>query len=73
MAHSEFILIPPVTYRRLAAAHIPRHTMATALLFNSCPIGHINVILGHDRLDTTSRRYPFAELRCGYAAVMVAQ
>lgn len=37
--------------------HILRHTMATNLLFNGCPIGHIKEILGHDRLDTTCRYY----------------
>ena len=37
--------------------HILRHTMATTLLFNGCPIGHIKEILGHERLDTTCRDY----------------
>lgn len=37
--------------------HILRHTVATNLLFNGCPIGHIKEILGHDRLDTTCRYY----------------
>jgi site-specific recombinase XerD len=37
--------------------HILRHTMATNLLFNGCPIGHIKEILGHDRLETTCRYY----------------
>jgi site-specific recombinase XerD len=38
-------------------AHILRHTMATTLLFNGCPIGHIKELLGHERLDTTCRYY----------------
>jgi integrase/recombinase XerD len=38
-------------------AHIMRHTCATLLLFNGCPIGHIKEILGHDRLETTCRYY----------------
>lgn len=37
--------------------HILRHTMATNLLFNGCPIGHIKEILGHERLETTCRFY----------------
>lgn len=37
--------------------HILRHTMATTLLFNGCPIGHIKELLGHERLDTTCRYY----------------
>ena len=37
--------------------HILRHTMATTLLFNGCPIGHIKDILGHERLETTCRYY----------------
>ena len=37
--------------------HILRHTCATLLLFNGCPIGHIKEILGHDRLETTCRYY----------------
>ena len=37
--------------------HILRHTMATNLLFNGCPISHVKEILGHDRLETTCRYY----------------
>lgn len=50
-------------YRRLArltkpvTPHLLRHTAATQLLFNGCPIGHIKEILGHERLETTCRYY----------------
>ncbi len=37
--------------------HILRHTAATLMLFNGCPIGHIKEILGHTRLETTCRYY----------------
>jgi len=37
--------------------HMLRHTAATQLLFNGCPIGHIKEILGHERLETTCRYY----------------
>jgi site-specific recombinase XerD len=37
--------------------HILRHTAATQLLFNGCPVGHIKTILGHERLETTCRYY----------------
>lgn len=37
--------------------HILRHTAATQLLFNGCPVGHIKEILGHSRLETTCRYY----------------
>jgi integrase/recombinase XerD len=37
--------------------HILRHTCATMLLFNGCPIGFIKEVLGHDRLETTCRYY----------------
>jgi site-specific recombinase XerD len=37
--------------------HILRHTAATQLLFNGCPVGHIKEILGHERLETTCRYY----------------
>jgi site-specific recombinase XerD len=37
--------------------HIMRHTMATTLLFNGCPIGFIKELLGHDRLETTCQYY----------------
>lgn len=37
--------------------HLLRHTAATQLLFNGCPIGHIKEILGHARLETTCRYY----------------
>ena len=48
--------------------HILRHTMATALLFNGCPIGHIQELLGHERLDTTCRYYLGLDRRAGKAA-----
>jgi site-specific recombinase XerD len=38
-------------------AHVLRHTVATTLMFNGCPMGHIKEILGHERLDTTCRYY----------------
>lgn len=37
--------------------HILRHTTATNLLFNGCPMAHIKEILGHERLETTCRYY----------------
>jgi integrase/recombinase XerD len=37
--------------------HIIRHTVATNLVFNGCPIVHIKEILGHERLDTTCKYY----------------
>lgn len=37
--------------------HILRHTVATNLLFNGCPISHVKEILGHSKLETTCRYY----------------
>jgi site-specific recombinase XerD len=37
--------------------HILRHTVATNLLFNGCPISHVKEILGHERLSTTCKYY----------------
>jgi len=37
--------------------HMLRHTMATMLLMNGCPIGHIRTLLGHSHLATTCRYY----------------
>ena len=37
--------------------HILRHTMATTLLANGCPIGHIRTLLGHEHLTTTCKYY----------------
>jgi integrase/recombinase XerD len=37
--------------------HLLRHTMATTLLANGCPIGHIRVLLGHAHLATTCQYY----------------
>lgn len=54
---------PFVRYRKLIGInkkitpHLLRHTAATQLLFNGCPIGHIKEILGHERLETTCRYY----------------
>jgi len=43
--------------KKKVTAHILRHTVATTLLFNGCPIGHIKEILGHELLETTCRFY----------------
>lgn len=54
---------PFARYRKLGGIekrltpHLLRHTAATQLLFNGCPIGHIKEILGHERLETTCRYY----------------
>jgi site-specific recombinase XerD len=59
----EDIWRPFLRYRKLAGInkpvtpHMLRHTAATQLLFNGCPVGHINEILGHERLETTCRYY----------------
>jgi site-specific recombinase XerD len=45
-----------------------RHTVATTLLFNGCPIGHIKEILGHDRLITTCNFYLGADKRAAKKA-----
>jgi site-specific recombinase XerD len=37
--------------------HMLRHTAATRLLHNGCPIGFIKEVLGHERLETTCRFY----------------
>ena len=37
--------------------HMLRHTMATTLLANGCPIGHIRSLLGHEHLTTTCKYY----------------
>jgi integrase/recombinase XerD len=37
--------------------HMLRHTMATTLLANGCPIGHIRAMLGHEHLTTTCKYY----------------
>jgi len=48
--------------------HILRHTAATTLLFNGCPIGHIKAILGHERMETTCRYYLGIDQRAAKAA-----
>jgi site-specific recombinase XerD len=61
-------------YRRLAGLnkpvrpHLLRHTAATQLLFNGCPVGHIKEILGHERLETTCRYYLGLDKRAAKAA-----
>lgn len=51
------------TYRKKAGIekkltpHILRHTLATNLLFNGCPISHVKEILGHSDLQTTCKYY----------------
>lgn len=37
--------------------HVIRHTTATNLLRNGCPMGYIKEALGHERLETTCRFY----------------
>lgn len=48
--------------------HLLRHTAATQLLFNGCPVGHIKEILGHERLETTCRYYLGLDHRAAKAA-----
>ena len=61
-------------HRELAAIdkkltpHILRHTAATQLLFNGCPVGHIKEILGHARLETTCRYYLGVDHRAARSA-----
>jgi site-specific recombinase XerD len=65
---------PFVHYRRLTGIpkhitpHLLRHTAATQLLFNGCPVGHIKEILGHERLETTCRYYLGLDHRAAKAA-----
>ena len=54
--------------KKKASAHILRHTMATTLLFNGCPIGHIKELLRHERLDTTCRYYLALDVRAAKEA-----
>lgn len=42
---------------KVITPRILRHTTATNLLFNGCPIGHIKEILGHEKLETTCKYY----------------
>jgi len=65
---------PFARYRALAGLnkpvrpHLLRHTAATQLLFNGCPVGHIKEILGHERLETTCRYYLGLDQRAAKAA-----
>ena len=43
--------------KKKVTPHMLRHTAATTLLFNGCPINHIKEILGHTNLETTCRFY----------------
>ena len=54
--------------RKKVTAHVLRHTVATTLLFNGCPIGHIKELLGHERLDTTCRYYLGVDVRAAKEA-----
>jgi site-specific recombinase XerD len=61
-------------YRKLSGVlkpvtpHLLRHTAATQLLFNGCPVGHIADILGHEHLETTCRYYLGLDIRAAKAA-----
>ena len=65
---------PFTRHRKLAGLnkrvtpHLLRHTAATQLLFNGCPVGHIKEILGHERLETTCRYYLGLDHRAAKAA-----
>ena len=65
---------PFARFRRIAGLnkpvrpHLLRHTAATQLLFNGCPVGHIKEILGHERLETTCRYYLGLDRRAAKAA-----
>jgi integrase len=57
-----------VGFPKPVTAHMLRHTVATTLLFNGWPIGHIKDILGHDRLITTCNFYLGADKRAAKKA-----
>src|SRR5712691_9354606 len=57
-----------IGFPKPVTAHMFRHTVATTLLFNGCPIGHIKDILGHDRLITTCNFYLGADKRAAKKA-----
>ncbi|MDP3963155.1 MAG: tyrosine-type recombinase/integrase [bacterium] len=46
-----------LNFAKPVTPHVIRHTAATNLLQNGCPIGFIKEILGHERLETTCRFY----------------
>jgi len=46
-----------IGFQKKVTPHILRHTVATNLLFNGCPISHVKEILGHSLLETTCRFY----------------
>ena len=54
--------------KKRVTAHVLRHTVATTLLFNGCPIGHIKEILGHENLMTTCNFYLGADKRAAKEA-----
>lgn len=54
--------------KKTVTPHILRHTAATQLLFNGCPMNHIKAILGHERLETTCRYYLGLDQRAAKAA-----
>ncbi len=54
--------------RKQVSPQILRHTAATQLLLNGCPIGHIKEILGHERLETTCRYYLGVDHRAAKSA-----
>jgi len=43
--------------KKRVSPQIIRHTTATTLLRNGCPIGYIKEVLGHEQLETTCRYY----------------
>ena len=60
--------IMAIRFPKPVTAHMLRHTVATTLLFNGCPIGHIKEILGHNRLITTCNFYLGADKRAAKKA-----
>lgn len=49
--------VKALDFSKPVTPHVIRHTTATMLLQNGCPIGFIKEILGHERLETTCRFY----------------
>jgi site-specific recombinase XerD len=54
--------------KKKVTAHVLRNTVATTLLFNGCPIGHIREILDHEHLVTTCKYYLGADERAAKSA-----
>lgn len=60
LRHTEYNFqqaVKKARFGKKVVLHTLRHTYATTLLFNGCPLPYVSSLLGHSKIETTRRHY----------------